>query len=232
MTSAFVQELLQSKEVFTADPARVLQGLVPINHHLGLGSRLVQTHCLGLFQVLSLACLGLGLGLGLGLSQILGLGLESMAFWNSSCSLCWHLFWAFSKASRWLTKWLGELGSACSKALHCLWALLACPTPPGPPFFVLGALGALLLCHCLFQNNGSTGFSKPLGGAGKSFSKLFHQKKMLFQTWKAFSKTTNSSATLQGEGCGEVLSVVVCAVQCSVCPYMHGTYAVSVVLVW
>ena len=92
MTSAFVQELLQSKEVFTADPARVLQGLVPINHHLGLGSRLVQTHCLGLFQVLSLACLGLGLGLGLGLSQILGLGLESMAFWSSSCSLCWHPF--------------------------------------------------------------------------------------------------------------------------------------------
>lgn len=86
MTSAFVQELLQSKEVFTADPARVLQGLVPINHHLGLGSRLVQTHCLGLFQVLSLACLGLGL------SQILGLGLESMAFWSSSCSLCWHPF--------------------------------------------------------------------------------------------------------------------------------------------
>ena len=84
MTSAFVQELLQSKEVFTADPARVLQGLVPIDHHLGLGSRLVQTHCLGLFQVLSLACLGLGLGLGLGLSQILGLGLESMAFWSSS----------------------------------------------------------------------------------------------------------------------------------------------------
>lgn len=165
MTSAFVQELLQSKEVFTADPARVLQGLVPINHHLGLGSRLVQIHCLGLFQVLSLACLGLGLGLGLGLSQILGLGLESMAFWSSSCSLCWHLFWAFSKASRWLTKWLGELGSACSKALHCLWALLACPTPLRASLFCSwGSWGPLALPlsfpkqwqHRLFQTFGGS----------------------------------------------------------------------------
>ena len=125
----------------------------------------------------------------------------SRAFPSSACSLAWHFFWALSSCSRCLTH-LGITWVFPSQAIP----LQVFPVgfsggtggarAKGPPLLILGAIRGFHLW--LFQIRDfleALGFSKPkwLFQTQRAFP-----SNRLFQTCgssKAFSKTTNSSAT-------------------------------------